>query len=149
MGSALRHARGVDLLTVNDTGRQHSQPGPSRPSFSRSEAPIGIYDGEHAIVVYDLRPLPRWPKYWIQALANHFHRELSPAPKVDISVVDDCIRFAVFVSKEVSVADLCKLDDAVYRAVSNAGHAIADEQAALNRKLDEVRRRRPDGPDDR
>jgi len=115
---------------------------PARPCFSRAEAPIGVYNGEHAIIVYDLRPVPLWPKYWIQALANHFQRQLNPAPKVDISVVDDCIRFSVFVSSEVSAEDLCKLDDAVYNAVRNVGRAIEDEQTSLNQKLDEVRKRR-------
>jgi hypothetical protein len=115
-----------------------------RPCFSRAEAPIGVYNGEQAIIVYDLRPVPLWPKYWIQALANHFHRQLKPAPKIDISVVDDCIRFSVFVSSEVSAEDLCKLDDAVCNAVRNAGRAIEDEQTALNQKLDEVRKRRMD-----
>lgn len=115
-----------------------------RPCFSRAEAPIGVYNGEQAIIVYDLRPVPLWPKYWIQALANHFRRQLKPAPKVDIAVVDDCIRFSVFVSSEVSAEDLCKLDDAVYNTVRNAGLAIEDEQKALNQKLDEVRARRMD-----
>ena len=113
-----------------------------RTFFSRTEAPVGVYDGEHAIIIYDLRPLPRWPKYWIQALANHFHRQLNPAPKIDISAVDDCIRFSVFVSTEVTVEDLSKLDDVVYSAVKNAGRAIEDEQTALNQKLDRVRKRR-------
>jgi hypothetical protein len=130
---------------VGDEEAQHKdQPTPERSCFSRIEAPIGVYNGEHAIIVYDLRPLPLWPKYWMQALANHFHRELNPTPKVDISVVDDCIRFSVFVSPEVSVEDLCKLDDAVYSAVINAGHAIEGEQTALNQKLDQVRKRRVD-----
>jgi len=112
--------------------------------FSRTEAPIGIYNGELAIIVYDLRPLPHWPKHWMQALANHFRRQLSPAPKIDIAVVDNCIRFSVFVSNEVSVEDPCKLDDAVYNAVRGAGRAIEDEQAALDQKLDQVRKRRRD-----
>jgi hypothetical protein len=119
-------------------------PTSGRTFFSRTESPIGVYNGEHAIIVYDLRPLPLWPNYWIQALANHFHRQLSPAPKVDISVVGDCIRFSVFVSTEVSVEDLTKLDDVVYNAVKNAGRAIEDEQTALNQKLDRVRKRRVD-----
>jgi hypothetical protein len=130
---------------VRNEGDEREHPWtPRRPCFSRAEAPIGVYNGEHAIVVYDLRPVPLWPKYWIQALANHFHRQLKPAPKVDISVVDDCIRFSVFVSSEVSAEDLCKLDDAVYDAVRNAGRAIENEQRALNQKLDEVRKRRMD-----
>jgi hypothetical protein len=116
----------------------------ARPHFSRTEAPIGIYNGEHAIIVYELRPIPRWPKYWISALASQFHRELDPAPKIDISMVDDCIRFSLFVSPEVSVADLCKLDDAVYHAVDKAGRAIEDEQARLDEKLEQVRKRRVD-----
>jgi hypothetical protein len=123
--------------------RKH-QPKLERTFFSRTEAPLGVYDGEHAIIIYDLRPLPKWQKYWIRALANHFHRQLSPAPKIDISAVDDCIRFSVFVSPEVSVADLCKLDDVVYNAVKRAGRAIEDHQAALNQKLHEVRVRRVD-----
>ena len=121
---------------------QHDKPSSARPFFSRAETPIGVYNGEQAIIVYELRPLPRWPKYWIQALAKHFHRHLDPAPKVDISVVDDCIRFCVFVSPEVSVEDLCKLDDAVYNAVDSAGRAIEDQQTALNEKLGQVRQRR-------
>ena len=116
--------------------------------FSRTQAPIGLYNGQDAIIVHDLRPVPLWPKYWIQALANHFHRQLNPAPKVDISVVDDCIRFSGFVSKDVSAEDLCKLDDAVYTAVDEAGCAIEDEQTALNEKLDQVRKRRMDGWDE-
>ena len=104
-----------------------------RTFFSRTEAPIAVYNGKHAIIVYDLRPLPLWPNYWIQALASHFHRQLHPAPKVDISVVDDCIRFSVFVSTEVSVEDLSKLDDVVYNTVKNAGRAIEDEQTTLTR----------------
>jgi hypothetical protein len=123
---------------------QKDPPMSGRTFFSRTEAPIGVYNGEHVIIVYDLRPLPLWPNYWIQALANHFHRQLSPAPKVDISVVDDCIRFSVFVSTEASVEDLAKLDDVVYNAVKNAGRAIEDEQTALNQKLDRVRKRRVD-----
>ena len=123
---------------------QKDPPTSGRTFFSRTEAPIGVYNGEDAIIVYDLRPLPLWPNYWIQALANHFHRQLRPAPKVDISVVDDCIRFSVFVSTEVSVEDLAKLDDVVYNAVKNAGRAIEDEQTALNQKLDRVRKRRMD-----
>ena len=119
-----------------------------RPRFSRATAPAGVYNGEHAIIVYDLRPLPAWPKYWINALAHHFHRQLNPAPKVDIAVADDCIRFAVFVSDEVSVEDLCKLDDAVQAAVRDAGDAIQNAQTDLNKKLDEVRKRRTQGPDD-
>ena len=126
----------------NKEDERGAQPTPARPCFSRAEAPIGVYNGEQAIIVYDLTPVPLWPKYWIQALANHFHRELNPAPKVDISVVDDCIRFCVFVSPEVSVEDLCKLDDAVYNAVDSAGRAIDDQQTALNEKLDRVRHRR-------
>ena len=59
-------------------------------------------------------------------------------------MVDDCIRFSVFVSREVSVEDLCKLDDVVYNAVENAGRAIEGEQTALNQKLDQVRKRRMD-----
>ncbi|MCV7400836.1 hypothetical protein H7K24_11785 [Mycobacterium fragae] len=114
----------------------------ARPHFSRTEAPIGIYNGEHAIIVYELKPIPLWPKYWIRALASQFHRELDPAPKVDITMLDDCIRFSVFVSPEVSVADLCKLDDAVYNAVDKAGRAIEDEQARLDEKLEQVRKRR-------
>ncbi|CMN93106.1 Hypothetical protein ERS181499_03920 [Mycobacterium tuberculosis] len=55
-----------------------------RPCFSRAEAPIGVYNGEQAIIVYDLRPVPHWPKYWIQALAKHFQRQLKPSPKIDI-----------------------------------------------------------------
>ena len=120
-----------------------------RPCFSRVEAPIGVYNGEQAIIVYDLRPVPLWPKYWMQALANHFRRQLEPAPKVDISVVDDFIRFSVFVSSEVSAEDLCKLDDAVYNAVRNASRGIEDEQAALNQKLDAVRKRRMDNWDEK
>jgi hypothetical protein len=126
----------------NEEDELEDQPTPGRPCFNRAEAPVGVYNGEHAILVYDLRPVPPWPKYWIQALDNHFHRQLNPAPKVDISVVDDCIRFSVFVSTEVSAEDLCKLDDAVYNAVRNAGRAIEEVQTALNQKLDEVRRRR-------
>jgi hypothetical protein len=118
------------------------QPTSGRPCFSHTEAPVGVYNGEQAIIVYDLRPVPPWPKAWIQALANQFHRQLDPAPKVDISVVDDCIRFSVFVSPEVSVEHLCILDDAVHRAIDGAGHAIEDVQTALNQKLDQVRRRR-------
>lgn len=91
-----------------------------RPCFSRAEAPIGVYNGEQAIIVYDLRPVPHWPKYWIQALAKHFQRT------------------------DVSAKDLCKLDDAVYNAVRNAGRAIENEQAALDHKLAEVRKRRMD-----
>lgn len=128
----------------DEEDEQKDQATRGRPCFSRTEAPIGVYNGEHAIIVYDLRPLPLWPKYWIQALAIHFHRQLHPAPKVDISVVDDCIRFSVFVSREVSVEDLCKLDDVVYNAVENAGRAIEGEQTALNQKLDQVRKRRMD-----
>lgn len=101
-----------------------------RPCFSRAEAPIGVYNGEQAIIVYDLRPVPHWPKYWIQALAKHFQRQLKPSPKIDISLLDDRIRFSVFVSTDVSAKDLCKLDDAVYNAVRNAGRAIENEQAA-------------------
>ncbi len=81
-----------------------------RPCFSRAEAPIGVYNGEQAIIVYDLRPVPHWPKYWIQALAKHFQRQLKPSPKIDISLLDDRIRFSVFVSTDVSAKDLCKLD---------------------------------------
>jgi hypothetical protein len=128
----------------NEDDERDAQRTLGRPCFSLAEAPIGVYNGEQAIIVYDLRPVPLWPKYWIQALANHFHRQFNPAPKVDISVVDDCIRFSVFVSSEVSAEDLCKLDDAVYNAVRNAGCAIEDEQTALNQKLDEVRKRRMD-----
>ncbi len=128
----------------NEDDEREAQQTPERPCFSRTEAPIGVYDGEQAIIVYDLKPVPLWPKYWIKALANLFHRQFNPAPKVDISVVDDCIRFSVFVSSEVSAEDLCKLDDAVYNAVRNAGRAIEDEQTALNQKLDEVRKRRMD-----
>lgn len=116
----------------------------ARPHFSRTEAPIGIYNGEHAIIVYELKPIPLWPKYWIRALASQFHRELDPAPKVDITMLEDCIRFSVFLSPEVSVADLCKLDDAVYNAVDKAGRAIEDEQARLDEKLEQVRKRRAD-----
>src|SRR5262249_32199339 len=122
--------------------RNKDQPAPERPFFSRTKAPVGVYNGEQAIIVYDLKPVPPWPKQWIQALAKHFHRQLDPAPKIDISVVDDCIRFCVFVSIDVSVEDLCKLDDAVYDAVDSAGRAIEDQQTALNEKLDRVRQRR-------
>ena len=126
----------------NEDDEREAQRTPGRPCFSRAEAPIGVYNGEQAIIVYDLKPVPLWPKYWIQALANHFHRQLDPAPKVDIAVVDDRIRFCVFVAPEVSVEDLCKLDDAVYNAVDSAGRAIEDQQTALNEKLDRVRQRR-------
>ncbi|MGH3961162.1 hypothetical protein [Mycobacterium sp.] len=122
--------------------QQNDLPAPDRPHFSRAEAPIGIYDGEHAIIVYELRPIPLWPKYWVKALASRFHRELDPAPRIDISVADDCIRFSIFVSPEVSLADLCKLDDAVYNAADKAGRAIEDAQSALNEKLEQVRKRR-------
>jgi hypothetical protein len=135
-------------MVGNEEDERKDQRPPRRPSFSRAEAPVGVYNGEQAIIVYDLRPVPLWPKHWIQALANHFQRQLKPAPKVDISVVDDCIRFSVFVSSEVSAEDLCKLDDAVYNAVRNAGRAIEDEQTALNQKLDEVRKRRMDSWDE-
>jgi hypothetical protein len=131
-------------MVGNEEDERDDQPTSGRPCFSRAEAPIGVYNGQQAIVVYDLRPVPLWPKYWIQALANHFHRQLKPSPKIDISVVDDCIRFSVFVSSEVSAEDLCRLDDAVYDAVRNAGRAIEDEQTALNQKLDAVRKRRMD-----
>ena len=131
-------------MVGNDGEEREHQWTPGRPCFSRVEAPIGVYNGEQAIIVYDLRPVPLWPKYWIYALANQFHRQLKPAPKVDISVVDSCIRFSVFVSSELSAEDLCKLDDAVYNAVRDAGRAIEDEQTALNQKLDEVRKRRMD-----
>lgn len=132
------------LMVGGEQDERKDQPRSGRPCFSRTQAPIGLYNGQDAIIVYDLRPVPLWPKYWIQALANHFYRQLNPAPKVDISVVDDCIRFSVFVSKEVSAEDLCKLDDAVYTAVDKAGRAIEDEQTALNEKLDQVRKRRMD-----
>jgi hypothetical protein len=128
----------------NEEDEREDQRSPGRPCFSRADAPIGVYNGEQAIIIYDLRPVPRWPTYWIQALRTHFHRQLNPTPKVDISVVDDCVRFSVFVSTEVSAEDLCKLDDAVYNAVTNAGRAIEDVQTALNQKLDEVRKRRMD-----
>lgn len=128
--------------------RNKDQPAPGRPFFSRTEAPVGVYNGEQAIIVYDLKPVPPWPKQWIQTLAKYFHRQLDPAPKIDISVIDDCIRFCVFVSTEVSVEDLCKLDDAVYRAVDDAGQAIEGEQTSLNQKLDKVRERRIDRGDD-
>jgi hypothetical protein len=131
-------------MVGNDGDEREHEWTPEPPCFSRAEAPIGVYNGEHAIIVYDLRPVPLWPKYWIQALANHFHRQLKPAPKVDISVVDDCIRFSVFVSSEVSAEDLCKLDDAVYDAVRNAGRVLENQQRVLNQKLDEVRKRRMD-----
>ena len=132
----------------DEEDHQEDRPTPGRPFFSRTEAPTGVYDGEHAIIVYDLRPLPGWPKYWIQALANQFHRQLNPAPKVDISVAGDCIRLSVFVSTEVSADDLCKLDDAVYTAVQAAGRAFAEVQTALDQKLDQVRKRRMDTWDD-
>ena len=103
-------------MVGDEQDERKDQPRSGRPCFSRTQAPIGLYNGQDAIIVHDLRPVPLWPKYWIQALANHFHRQLNPAPKVDISVVDDCIRFSVFVSKDVSAEDLCKLDDAVYTA---------------------------------
>jgi hypothetical protein len=127
---------------------KQDQPTPGRPFFSRADAPIGVFNGEQAIIIYELRPIPSWPKYWIQALAKHFHRLLDPAPKVDISVVEDCVRFCVFVSPEVSVEDLCKLDDAVCSAVDNAGRAIVDQQRALNEKLDQVRKRRIETSDE-
>ena len=127
---------------------QKDRPTRGRPCFSRTEAPIGIYNGEQAIIVYDLRPLPHWPKHWMQTLANHFRRQLNPAPKIDIAVVDDCIRFSVFISKEVSAEDLCKLDDAVYNAVRGVGRAIDGEQTALDQKLDQVRKRRMDAWDE-
>jgi len=50
---------------------QHDESASARQFFSRTEAPIGVYNGEQAIIVYELRPLPPWPKYWIQALAKH------------------------------------------------------------------------------
>jgi hypothetical protein len=127
---------------------QKDRPTLGRTFFSRTEAPVGVYNGEHAVIIYELRPVPSWPKYWVRALANHFHRQLNPAPKVDISVVDDCIRFSVFVSPEVSVEDLSKLDDIVYDAVKRAGRAIEDQQTALQQKLDRVRMRRIDTWDD-
>jgi hypothetical protein len=127
---------------------QKAQPTLGRTFFSRTAAPVGVYNGEHAIIIYDLSPLPAWPKYWMRALVNHFHRQITPAPKVDISVVDDCIRFSVFVSPEVSVADLAKLDDVVYDAVKRAGRAIEEQQTALEQKLDRVRMRRIDTWDD-
>lgn len=122
-----------------------NRPRPGRPFFSRADAPVGVYNGEQAIIVYDLRPVPLWPKYWIQALAKHFRRQLDPGPKIDISVVDDCIRFCVFVSTEVSAEDLGKLDTLVCRAIDETGQAIEGEQTELNRKLDQVRERRPAG----
>jgi hypothetical protein len=131
-------------MVGGEADERNDRPTQGRPCFSRTEAPIGVYNGEHAIIVYDLRPVPLWPKHWIQALAIHFRRQLDPAPKVDISVVDDCIRFSVFVSKEVSAEDLYKLDDAVYSAVDDAGRAIEGEQTALDQKLDQVRKRRVD-----
>ncbi|OSC39860.1 hypothetical protein [Mycobacterium decipiens] len=129
-------------MVGNDENEPPDERTAQQPRFSRTDAPIGVYNGEQAIVVYDLRPVPRWPRYWIQALAKHFHRQLEPSPKIDISVVDDCIRFSVFVSSDVSAQDLCKLDDIVYNAVRNAGRAIENEQTALNHKLDAVRKRR-------
>jgi hypothetical protein len=131
-------------MAGDEAVERKDQPARGRPCFSRTEAPVGVYNGEQAIIVYDLRPLPLWPKCWIQALATHFRRQLDPAPKVDISVVDDCIRFSIFVSKEVSAEDLYKLDDAVYSAVDDAGRAIEGEQTALDQKLDQVRKRRMD-----
>jgi hypothetical protein len=122
-------------------------PASVRPSFD-SEAPVGVFNGEQAIIVYDLRPLPSWPEYWMHALSYHFRRQLDPAPKVDISLVDDCIRFCVFVSPEVSVEDLCKLDDVVHRAVDEAGRGIEGQQEALDQKLDSVRQRRIARADD-
>lgn len=123
-------------------GEQTDRPTSGRPTFSRTAAPVGVYNGEQAIIVYDLRPLPPWPKYWINALTHHFHCQLHPAPNVDISVVDDCLRFAVFVSNEVSVDDLCRLDDAVCNALKDAGDAFDRAQTDLNQKLDQVRKRR-------
>jgi hypothetical protein len=128
----------------DEENAEQDRPAQGRTFFSRTTAPAGVYNGEHAIIIYDLRPLPLWPKFWIQALANHFHRQLNPAPKIDISVVDDCIRFSVFVSPDVSVADLSKLDDVIYDAVKRAGRAIEDQQATLEQKLDRVRERRMD-----
>jgi hypothetical protein len=58
---------------------QHDESASARPFFSRTEAPIGVYNGEQAIIVYELRPLPPWPKYWIQALAKHFDRPGNPS----------------------------------------------------------------------
>jgi hypothetical protein len=127
----------------NEDGQKDQQTS-ARTFFSRTEAPVGVYNGEHAIIIYDLRPLPSWPRYWIPAVANHFRRQLSPAPKIDISAVDDCIRLSVFVSPEVSAADLSKLDDVVYNAVKRAGRDIEDQQTALDQKIDEVRARRMD-----
>ena len=49
---------------------QKDRPTRGRPCFSRTEAPIGIYNGEQAIIVYDLRPLPPWPKHWMRALGR-------------------------------------------------------------------------------
>ena len=69
-----------------------------------------------------------------------FHRQLNPAPKVDISVAGDCIRFSVFVSTEVSADDLCKLDDAVTPQSRLPVRAFAEVQTALDQKLDQVRK---------
>lgn len=131
-------------MVADGAPEQNDQSTPGRPRFSRTEAPVGVYDGQQAIIVYDLRPLPLRPKYWIQALANQFRCQLNPAPKVDISVVDDSIRFAIFVSPEVSAEDLCKLDDIVYDTVNKVGRAIERGQADLSEKLDRVRKRRMD-----
>jgi hypothetical protein len=67
------------LKMGDEEDAQKDQQTLGRTFFSRTEAPVGVYNGEHAIITYDLRPLPLWPKYWIQALANHFHRQVSPA----------------------------------------------------------------------
>ncbi len=52
------------------------------------------------------------------------------------------VQFSIFVSTDVSAKE-SKLD-IVYNAVRNAGRAIENEQAALDHKLAEVRKRRMD-----
>ena len=114
------------------------------PPPGDAEGPQPSSPAQHRFKKTSLRATP----FRAHGAPNHFRRQLNPAPKIDIAVVDDCIRFSVFISKEVSAEDLCKLDDAVYNAVRGVGRAIDGEQTALDQKLDQVRKRRMDAWDE-
>lgn len=134
---------------THDIDRTQALP---EPSFDLRSAPIGSYIGdEYCELAYRIGPLSAHATTWTNLFQARLTAELQPVLGQDTEVADGHfeiavghidIRCAVRVPIKLTVDELCDVDDAVYNAICQVNDDFRVRQAALDDKLEAVRKRR-------
>jgi hypothetical protein len=122
------------------------------PSFDPRSAPIGSYVGDDLCeLAYRIKPRPAHATSWTNLFQARLTAELQPVlaqdaeaadPQIEITIDHIDIHCAVRVPMKLTIDDLCAVDDAVYNAICQVNDDFRVRQAALDDKLEAVRKRR-------